>query len=125
MSLNKAEGLSSAALAYLGDAVVELMVRTRLVNSGVCAVGELNKLALGYVKAGAQSEAFSRIENMLEEDELDVYKRARNSSKSSAPKSSSTLEYRRATGLEALFAYLYLNGRDERMKQLFDAAYPQ
>lgn len=117
--------IGSLELAYLGDAVIELMVRSRLVRSGICGSGRLNKMSLEYVKATAQSAAIENILDELDEEELGVYKRARNNSKATAPKSASVGEYRRATGLEALFAYLYLEGKSERLDYLFDKAYPQ
>ncbi len=111
-------------LAYLGDSVFELMVRTRLIKSGYAGVGRLNRLSLEYVKATAQSKALENILPYLTETEEGVFKRARNNSRMSAPKSASALEYRRATGFEALFAYLYLEGQNERMNELFDLAFP-
>jgi len=115
--------IGSLELAYLGDAVIELMVRERLVKAGYAGAGKLNKMSLDYVRATAQSAALENILDMLSEEEMGVFKRARNNSKINAPKSASVLEYRRATGLEALFAYLYLEGRTERMNFLFDNAY--
>lgn len=113
----------SLELAYLGDAVIELMVRRRLVSAGISGVGRLNELSMEYVKASAQSKAVENILPELNEKEEEVFKRARNNTKVSAPKSASTAEYRRATGFEALFAYLYLSGEIERMEYLFDIAY--
>ena len=117
--------IGSLELAYLGDAVIELMVRTRLVRSGTCGSGKLNKMSLQYVKATSQSSALENILPELTEEELGVYKRARNNNKISAPKSASVGEYRRATGLEALFAYLYLEGKTSRLEYLFNKAYPE
>ena len=115
--------LRSCDLAYLGDSVLELLTRSYLVKSGVTGSGELNKKSLDFVTAANQADAFDRIENILTEAELDVYKRARNNSKAAVPKSASVMQYRKATGLEALFAYLFLSGQYDRMKILFDKAY--
>lgn len=114
-----------AALAYLGDAVLELMVRERLVRLGLCASGRLNEAALKYVRATEQSEAVERIAPMLTEKEDTVYRRGRNAGHGkNIPKSATVAQYRRATGFEALFGYLHLEGETERMAGLFAAAYP-
>ena len=75
------------------------------------------------VRASAQSEAFGKIEPLLDEEELAVFKKGRKAHGISAPKSASAVEYRRATGMEALFAHLYLCGKKDRLNQLFDTAY--
>lgn len=117
--------MSVPALAYLGDSVVELLVRQELVmRQGICTAGGLNRAALEYVRAGAQAAAVDRILPELREDELRWYKRGRNSGHLNIPKSASPAEYRRATGMEVLFAVLYLTGQTERMKALFAMAYP-
>ena len=115
--------MSPAALAYLGDSDLELMTRKMLVESGISDAGKLNKLALGYVKATAQCDAVDKIMEHLTEDEIYWYKRGRNHSANSAPKSASTGQYRKATGLEVLFAYLYLDGKTERMQELYDIGF--
>ena len=120
MNLNE---MTPGALAYLGDSVLELMTRTMLVKSGVADAGKLNKLALDYVKASSQSDAFDRIEPHLAEDELAWYKRGRNNHTMSIPKSASAAQYRKATGLEVLFAYLYLSEKRERMEELFEIGF--
>ena len=111
--------LPTASLAYLGDAVLEVMVRERLVLDGK---GDINKRALEYVTAVSQSKAVEKILPMLTEDELAVYKRGRNSTHT-APKSATRAEYSRATGLECVFAYLHLAGERERMQELFHRAF--
>ena len=115
------EDISSGALAYLGDAVLELEVRRRLVTD---KVKDPSAEALKYVTAAAQSDAVANIEGALTEEETDVYKRARNNYHSSnTPKSASAVQYRRATGFEAIFGYLYLKGEGERIKYLFNIAF--
>ncbi len=111
--------LNGTALAYLGDAVLELITRQYLLSKGVTDVGKLNSMALSYVRATSQSEAVQRILPYLTEEEMHIFKRGRNANGISIPKSASASQYRRATGLEALFAYLYMAGKDERMKELF------
>lgn len=115
--------LSGATLAYLGDSVFELTVRQSLVAKGITDVGKLNALALAYVKATAQSEAVEKIMPCLTEEELAVFKRGRNSHSVSIPKSAGAVQYRRATGLEALFGWLWLNGKNDRINELFRIGY--
>jgi len=115
--------LPTSSLAYLGDSVLELLVREKLILAGVGAIGDINEKALTYVTAVAQSEAFERIASLLSDDEMSVYKRGRNNTHS-APKSATHAQYSRATGFECLFAYLHLMGETDRIKELFAAAYP-
>ena len=110
-----AEGI----IAYLGDAVLEVITRQYLLSTGITDVGRLNSMALNYVRATAQSDAVERILPHLTEEETAVFKRGRNAHGIAIPKSASASQYRRATGLEALFGYLSLHGREERMKELF------
>ena len=115
---------SSAALAYLGDAVLELQVRKRLLEMGYTSSKKLNVHALEYVRAGAQARAMERIQPLLTEEEDAVFHRGRNIGHTNTPKSATVAEYRAATGMEALFGYLHLAGQKERIGELFDAAYP-
>ena len=117
-----ANGFSVAALAYLGDCVLELMVRRHLVTSGIADAGTLNTRALAFVRASAQSEAVRRIEPLLSDEELSWFKRGRNHS-GAVPKSANVRDYRRATGMEVLFASLYVEERTERLNKLFEIAY--
>ena len=112
-------------MAYLGDSVIELKVRELLVNSGISGSGDLNRASLSFVKASAQSAAMHKIIPLLSEDEASVYKRGRNMSGGNVPKSATMSEYRSATGMEVLFGYLHLQGRSERIGELFSAAYAQ
>ena len=115
---------STAALAYLGDCVMEMCVRERLVKMGYSSSSRLNKLALDYVRAPRQAQAMKNIADMLTEEENAVFHRGRNMGHSSTPKSATVAEYRAATGMEALFGYLHLAGRKDRIDELFAAAYP-
>ena len=113
------------ALAYLGDAAMEVLIRERLVRSGLCSSKRLNSAALDYVKATAQSEALERMLPHLTEQEEATYKRGRNLGHGkNTPRSASVSEYRRATGLETLFGQLYLDGDSRRMNELLDIGYP-
>lgn len=111
---------SPLVLAYMGDAVYELYVRKMLVKKANTQVDKLHKAAIQYVKAEAQCEAFHKIENILTEQEMAVFKRGRNT-KSSVPKHSSVAEYRTATGLEALIGYIYLTGDTNRLDYIMNS----
>lgn len=117
------KNMNGIALAYIGDCVIELEVRRRLLSLGMYDSAALNRNALLYVTARAQSAAFEKIEGMLTQEELAYYKRGRNAHTSKTPKSASALEYRRSTGFEALFGYLYLSNEQKRVEELFCAAY--
>lgn len=112
----------SLELAYLGDTVYDLHVRSHLVANGG-RVGALHRQAVKYVCAHAQSEAFGRVEEMLTEEEAAVARRARNT-RQSPPKNADPGEYHRATALEALIGYLYVTGRSARMQEILNAALP-
>ena len=116
--------LSGLTLAYLGDAVLEVQTRKRLIDRGITDLKKLNKEALSYVRAVDQSAAMERLMPHLTEEEIDVFKRGRNSHGVSAPKSATIVEYRRATGMEALFGWLYLLQKHERIEALFALAFP-
>ena len=115
---------STAALAYLGDAVLEVLVRTRLVEAGYTSSRALNARALAFVRAGEQAKAMERLLPHLTEEEEAVYRRGRNIGHTHTPKSATVGEYRHATGMEALFGYLAMAERRERIKELFALAYP-
>jgi len=111
--------VSTAALAYLGDSVFELAVRQMLVEKGISDSRRLNTEALKYVTASAQAAAVKRILDALTEEENAVYHRGRNIGHTNVPRHATVMEYRMATGLEALFGYLHLMGRSERIDELF------
>lgn len=110
------------ALAYLGDGVLEILVRGHLVSNGNSSANGLHKKALEFVCAKAQSAAVEKLIPILTNEEESIYKRGRNA-KGSVPKNAVVNEYKRATGLEALFGYLYLIGENERIITLFNKAY--
>ena len=106
-------------LAYLGDAVFELMVRESLVSGRLENVRSLFCKSKAYVRASAQSQSYFRIFDRLTPDEQLIARRGRNCKPSNKAKNASIAEYQHATGLEALFGYLYLSGKTERLKELF------
>lgn len=111
---------SPANLAYLGDCVFELYVREYLVKKQITRP---SVESLKYVTAHVQSQVIEKVLPMLTEEEEHEYKRGRNLGHTNVPKSSTPSEYRRATGLEALFGWLYLSGKHDRLRELFDAAF--
>ena len=119
----KPNELSTPSLAYLGDCVMELCVRTRLLQRGFSTSRDLNAEALRYVRAGAQADAVERILPVLSEQEAAVYRRGRNIGHTNVPKSATVAQYRMATGLEVLFGYLYVTGQQSRIDELFLLAY--
>ena len=116
------EKISAGDLAFLGDAVTELLARRRVVGTARRPSDECVK----YAMASAQSDALSRIEDVLTDEERDVYHRARNNYHTqNVPKSATPAQYRRATGFEAIFGWLYLKGDTARIEELFNLAYGQ
>ena len=109
---------SPLVLAYMGDAVYEILIRTKVVNDGNEQVNKLHKKASALVKAGAQAALLMAIESDLTEEEHAVYKRGRNAKSASMAKNATMKEYRMATGFEALVGYLYLSGQLERLFKL-------
>lgn len=109
---------SPLTLAYIGDGVYELIVRTVLVKRGNCPVNRLHKQASSLVKAASQSAMMEVLEPMLTEEEAGVYRRGRNAHSPTMAKHATMSDYRRATGFEALIGYLYLKEDFTRMTEL-------
>lgn len=115
----EASRISPLRLAYLGDTVWELMVRQRLMEKGG-KVRNMHRETVNSVNAGAQAMALTKLLPHLTEDEQDIIRRGRNATpRHSAPKGQQAEDYHAATGLEALFGFLYLSGQYPRMLQLF------
>ena len=115
--------ISAMALAYLGDAVIEIKVRELLILRGYEKSAKLNSEARKFVTAIEQSKAYLKIADVLSEEEADIFKRGKNSSHLNIPKSASPLEYKNATGFEAVFGYLHLKRDEARINELFSVAY--
>ena len=113
--------LPSLTLAYMGDCVFEMLVRTYVIYGGERHVKALNIISDKIVNAKAQSDMYHNISGILTEEETGVFRRGRNAKSASVSKSSTLADYRRATGLEALFGYLYLKGDMKRAAELFKA----
>ncbi len=114
-----AKQLSPLNLAFIGDCIYEILVRETLVCDANRPVNDLHKESVKYVSAKAQTQAYEKIKDALTEDEQAVFKRGRNAKVGHSPKSASEGEYHCATGIEALFGYLYLKGDTDRIKELF------
>lgn len=112
--------MSSLALAHLGDCVYELMTRTHLVVHGGVTNSGLHKRTVALVCAQAQAKGAAAISPLLTDEEQTVYRRGRNTRVNSVPKSANLSEYHAATGLEALFGWLWLKGRHQRLNELFE-----
>lgn len=115
----RAKQINPIVLAFVGDAVYTLCVRTRLALSSGEKTGALNRRASERVSAHGQSEALARILPVLTEEEAEIYRRGRNAKKPTKSKNATVAEYVRSTGFEALLGYLYLTGQTERIRQLF------
>lgn len=109
---------SPLTLAYIGDAIYDLVIRTMLVERGNSQVNKLHKRASSFVKAAAQKRMLEAIEPCLTPEEHGYYKRGRNAKSFTTAKNASIVEYRVATGFEALMGFLYLTGRMERLMEL-------
>ena len=112
--------LSATALAHIGDAVFEVMVRGNLISRGLCKAGDLHKNTVLSVSAAAQKEAAEKILPLLTEEETDIFRRARNAKVNSIPKHSDYATYHTSTAFEALWGYLYLLGRYDRLNEFFE-----
>lgn len=119
------QALPALALAYVGDTVYDLFVRTLLARRGPAGAHALHMAATTLVCAAGQAAAFRRVEPLLTEDELAVYRRGRNAHSGTVPKHATAADYRVATGFETLVGYLYLTGADERLCALMRTALEQ
>ena len=121
MNTQQLNRLSMLTLAHVGDAVYELMIRSMFCCQGHTQVTQLHKLTVSRVNAQAQAKAVEKILRLLTDEEQAIYKRGRNTHVHSVPHNVDTGDYHAATGLEALFGWLYLQGRQERLSELFSA----
>ena len=110
--------LSPLVWAYVGDSVYELFIRTNLVNNSNAKPHKLHIESIKYVKAKAQADILSKIDNILTEEEKDIVRRGRNTENHHVAKNSNVADYSRATAFEALIGYLYLTKQDERLMEI-------
>ena len=117
--------MSPLIWAYMGDAVYEQFIRDYLINQGVLKNGVYHRQAIKYVSANAQVKILKRIEENLTEEEQDIVRRGRNSNPHSHAKNADIVDYKLATGLEALIGYLYLTKQDKRLKEILNMCIEQ
>lgn len=115
-----ADEISPLTLAFVGDGVYDLLVREYLVRKANRSVGELNKIKVSLVNCRSQAQFAKQLLPSLSEKELSVYKRGRNAAPKCTPKNGTVADYHSATGLEALFGYLWLSSNFDRINELFD-----
>jgi len=115
---NNLKLISPLVLAYVGDAVFEVYIRTKVVNDGFIKTSKLHTLATGFVKAKAQADAVDRIYERLTEEEQDIIRRGRNANSKTIPKNAEIADYKKATALEALIGYLFLLENFERLDEI-------
>ena len=120
LTVEKAKSLSSIVLAFVGDAVYTLFVRENLALNSDAKTGELNKISSTIVCAKAQAKRIDSLMEVLTEEEIAVFKRARNAKKGAKAKNASVVEYNKATGFEALIGFLYLTGNYQRLEYVLN-----
>ncbi|GAA0823227.1 Mini-ribonuclease 3 [Clostridium tertium] len=120
-SKEEARRLNPLQLALIGDGVYEIYIRNFILsNNTELSAHKMHVKAIGYVKAKSQSAIMYNIEDTLTEDELYIYKRGRNTKSATVPKNADVIDYRNATGFEALLGYLYLIGNKERLYNILE-----
>ena len=119
ISPNDIAAMSPTVLAFIGDTVYDLFIRTNTITENRGDINKMHRIAVSMVNAHAQSVALHRIEQHLTEQEQSIFKRGRNA-KSGVPKNADVLEYRAATGLECLIGYLYLNKEYRRLNEIMN-----
>ena len=119
LSEDRLRSMGPLALAHMGDAVYELLARREVCMKSAQAAGEMHHKTVAFVSAPAQARAAERILPRLTETEAAVFRRGRNAHSHPAPGSCTEAEYHAATGLEALFGWLYLKGNEDRIEELF------
>ena len=119
MSRAQINAISNLGLAHMGDCVYEILVRAHLCAQGRKTVQQLHQQTIQMVKATYQAKFVDKMLPILTEDELTYYRRGKNAHPHAVPKSATPAEYAKATGLEALFGYLFLSGQKERANEIF------
>lgn len=122
--MKKEEAIQYSPLvwAYMGDAVYEMYIREHVIKEGLCKNGLLHKKSIKYVSAKAQCNILKSIEEKLTEEELDIVRRGRNANPHSTAKNADVIEYKYATGFEALIGFLYLTEQEERLNEILEFA---
>ena len=120
MTKTEIDAISNLGLAHMGDCVYEMLVRAYLCSQGNKTVAQLHKQTITMVKATYQAEFVDKMLPLLTEDEMTYYRRGKNSHVHAVPKSATPAQYAKATGLEAMFGYLFLSGNKERANEIFN-----
>lgn len=121
--MNEATAYGGIVLAYMGDAVLEILIREALIKKGMTDTGEMSRKAQSLICAPAQSARMEKLFPLLTEEEEAIYRLGRNHHTNSKPRKAKAAEYHRATGMEALFGYLHFSKKTDRINELFNAAY--
>ena len=119
LSKPEIDAISNLGLAHMGDCVFEILCRAYLCARGEKTVDRLHRDTIAMVKAPAQAQFADRMLPLLTEEERSYYRRGKNAHVHAVPRGATPAEYAKATGVEALFGYLYLSGRKERANELF------
>lgn len=120
LDINTAKNINSIVLAYIGDSVHSLYVRTKLIINTALNAHDMHNLSSSYVNAASQARAYENFAQEFTEEETAVFKRARNCKNNQSAKNASITDYRKATGFEAVLGYLYLSGQTERLNYILD-----
>jgi ribonuclease-3 family protein len=120
LSENQIAALGILAIASVGDSVYDLMVRARLCADGIAKAEEVHTMRVSFVNARAQAKAAERLSPLFTKEEAAVFRRGRNAETGNIPQAASRAEYQAATALESLFGWLYLRGRSDRLRELFE-----
>ena len=115
--------MSPLIWAYIGDSVFELFIRNKMIERGIPSNTKLHKNTTMYVKASSQSKMVKHLEQILNDEEISIIKRARNADSNTIPKNATVIEYKNATSLEGLIGYLYLLGNYERLTYILNYVY--
>jgi ribonuclease-3 family protein len=117
---NEINQMSPLVWAYMGDAVYEKFIREYVIKQGLCKNGALHKKSIKFVSATGQAGIIKKLESNLTEEEKNIVRRGRNSNPHSTAKNADVIDYKYATGLEALIGYLYLIGEIERLEEILN-----
>ncbi len=122
-NVNAKQDFSSLTLAYIGDGVYEIFIRTKLLENGDMKVNKLHKIAKNYVSAKAQCAIITEIMDDLTEEEISIFKRGRNTKVNTKAKNADLHEYHTATGMETLIGYLYLSKNEKRLNEILEKSF--
>ena len=123
MNPKEARQISPLMLAYVGDSVIELKVRTRLLTEGCYRMNEVHRRAVSYVRAATQAKAYYKLETILSEEDLSIARRGRNAKSNHVRKNADMTEYHLATGFEAVVGYLYLIENKDLLEKVMNCLY--